>query len=238
MRTAAFLRNVPVLAGLSDEPLERLARHVGEVHVRAGDWIMRECEAAESLFIVKSGRIEVIDEGPREVLIRILRRGDVLGELALLREGTRSASARARRDTVGFSICIPILAPPQVRGRELFIDGSFIDNLPVQVMSDLGEGTIIAVDVKMTFERAPGGRPTERPARAERIPSLGETLTRVLLLGSANTSDAARRHADLVIKPRAEGVGLLEFHQLDAAREAGRAAAREALETAPASLFG
>jgi predicted acylesterase/phospholipase RssA len=57
---------------------------------------------------------------------------------------------------------------------------------------------------------------------------LGETLTRVLLLGSANTSDAARRHADLVIKPRADGVGLLELDQLDAAREAGRVAAREA----------
>ncbi|HEV2923017.1 MAG TPA: patatin-like phospholipase family protein [Solirubrobacteraceae bacterium] len=100
MRTAAFLRNVPVLAGLSRELLERLALQVGEVHVRAGDWIMREGEAAESLFIVQSGRIEVIDEGPPEVLIRILRRGDVLGELALLREGTRSASVRARRDTV------------------------------------------------------------------------------------------------------------------------------------------
>ena len=59
----------------------------------------------------------------------------------------------------------------------------------------------------------------------------------MLLLGSANTSEAARRHADLVIKPRAEGVGLLEFHQLDAAREAGRAAAREALEHAPAGLW-
>jgi NTE family protein len=33
-----------------------------------------------------------------------------------------------------------------------------------------------------------------------------------------------------VIKPRPDGVGLLEFHQLDVAREAGRAAAREALE--------
>ena len=73
---------------------------------------------------------------------------------------------------------------------------------------------------------------------SERPPSLGETLTRVLLLGSANTSEAARRHADLIIKPRAEGVGLLEFTQLDAAREAGRAAAREALEQAPALLFG
>lgn len=151
-------------------------------------------------------------------------------------------------ETVGFSMCLPVIAPPQMRGRELLIDGSLVDNLPVGAMADLGEGPVIAVDVKASFERRPkGGRQTsaegypeeqgrERP-RGDRPPSLGETLTRVLLLGSANTSDAARRHADLVIKPRAEGVGLLEFTQLDAAREAGRAAAREALESAPASLF-
>jgi NTE family protein len=151
-------------------------------------------------------------------------------------------------EMVGFSMCLPVIAPPQMRGRELFIDGSLVDNLPVGAMADLGEGPVIAVDVKATFERPakelrqaaadehgdPSG--TQR-SRGERPPSLGETLTRVLLLGSANTSDAARQHADLVIKPRAEGVGLLEFTQLDAAREAGRAAAREALENAPASLF-
>jgi predicted acylesterase/phospholipase RssA len=60
---------------------------------------MREGDAAESLFIVRRGRVDVIDEGPPEMLVRVLRRGDVLGELALLREGTRSASVRARRDT-------------------------------------------------------------------------------------------------------------------------------------------
>jgi hypothetical protein len=38
-----------------------------------------------------------------------------------------------------------------------------------------------------------------------------------------------------VIKPRAEGVGLLEFHQLDVAVEAGRPAARAALDDAPGS---
>ncbi len=97
-RTAAFLRHVPVLAGLSDALLERLAGQVEEIEVRAGDWILREGEAAESVFIVRSGRVEVVDEGPPEALIRVLRRGDVLGELALLREGTRSMSARARRD--------------------------------------------------------------------------------------------------------------------------------------------
>jgi hypothetical protein len=84
-------------------------------------------------------------------------------------------------------------------------------------MADLGEGPIIAVDVKTSFERpsaalaAGDGTADARLARAERPPSLAETLTRVLLLGSQSTSESARRHADLIIKPRAEGIGLLEF---------------------------
>jgi predicted acylesterase/phospholipase RssA len=151
-------------------------------------------------------------------------------------------------ETVGFSMCLPVIAPPQVRGREMFIDGSLVDNLPVGAMADLSEGPVVAVDVKATFERPAKGRQAatdgqaERSARqrrrAERPPGFGETLTRVLLLSSANTSDAARRHADLVITPRAEGVGLLEFTQIDVAREAGRVAARKALEHAPVALFG
>ena len=135
-------------------------------------------------------------------------------------------------EAVGLSMCLPIVAPPQVRGRALFVDGSLVDNLPVETMADLGEGPIVAVDVKASVERA-GGRAAPR----ERPPGIAETVMRVLLLGTANTSEAARRHADLLIKPRAEGVGLFEFHQIDAAREAGREAAREALEVAPAALF-
>jgi len=139
-------------------------------------------------------------------------------------------------ETVGFSMNLPVLAPPQVRGRKLFIDGSLVDNLPVKAMAETGEGPIIAVDVKATPKRSKGG-PGGAGGRDDRPPRLGETLTRLLLLGSENTSVAARRHADLVIKPRAEGIGLLEFASLDTAREAGRSAARQALERAPASLL-
>ena len=94
-----LLRNVPVLAGLPDPLLEGLVEQLSRVHVRAGRWILREGEDADSVYIVASGRVEVVAERPPETLIRVLRRGAVLGELALLREGTRSASARARRDT-------------------------------------------------------------------------------------------------------------------------------------------
>lgn len=146
-------------------------------------------------------------------------------------------------EAVGTSVCIPILAPPQVRGRSLLVDGSLEDNLPVATMASLGEGPIIAVDVKASFvrpgeNRSPASAAAATEGRQElRPPSLGETLTRVLLLGSSNTSESARLHADLTIKPRAEGVGLLEFHRLDIAREAGRVAARDALERAPTWLL-
>lgn len=142
-------------------------------------------------------------------------------------------------EAVSFSICLPVIAPPQIRGREMFIDGALVDNLPVKAMADMGEGPIIAVDVKATSERSIDSPAAARTQdnRPPRPPSLGETITRVLLLGSENTTEAARRHADLLIKPRPEGIGLLEFHQLDTAREAGRVAAREALERAPVGLF-
>ncbi len=159
------------------------------------------------------------------------------GRLVLARHGSL-------REQVGYSICLPVIAPPQVNGREIYIDGSLIDNLPVSAIAELAEGPLIAVDVKASFDRPvsrrsdpqPGADGAGTPARRARTPSLGETLTRVLLLGSANTSESGRQ-ADLVIRPQAVGVGLLEFHQLDVAREAGRAAAREALEQAPASIF-
>ncbi len=104
MADAAFLRGVPVLAALADELLEQLAAEGKEVRFGPGEWILREGEEAECLYVVLSGRIEVIAEGPPETLIRTLRRGSVLGELALLSSGVRTASARARRESHLFAL--------------------------------------------------------------------------------------------------------------------------------------
>jgi predicted acylesterase/phospholipase RssA len=134
-------------------------------------------------------------------------------------------------ERVAMSMTLPGLAPPVVSGQRVFVDGGVIDHLPVRSMAADGEGPIIAVDATSTL-----GRPRGAGADAS-APPLRETLTRVLLLGSANTAKEAPRWANLVITPRSEGIGLLEFHQLDRAREAGRRAAREALGDAPAELF-
>ena len=76
-----------------------------------------------------------------------------------------------------------------------------------------------------------------RPHR-ERLPALPETMARIALLSSANTDESARRLADLTIHVRVPGVGLLEFHQIDQAREAGRQATLAMLNNAPGWLTG
>ena len=50
-----------------------------------------------------------------------------------------------------------------------------------------------------------------------------------MMIGSGGAAAATMTKADVVIRPDSAGVGLLEFHQIDQAREAGRTAAREAL---------
>jgi EmrB/QacA subfamily drug resistance transporter len=145
---------------------------------------------------------------------------------------------------VGSSIALPLIAPPQLRSGRVLIDGSLLDNLPVAPMAFAGEGPVLAVDVKGGEARpaadAPSpGEPMREPGekRVLRVPSLPETMRRVALLSSANTTAAARSHADLTIEVRVPGVGLLEFHQIDEARAAGRLAASAALESPPSWLL-
>lgn len=140
---------------------------------------------------------------------------------------------------VGASVCLPLIAPPLRRDGQLLIDGSLLDNLPLAPMSATGEGPVLAIDIK-GGEDPSRDRAAVSPARSQReprLPSLPETMARVALLSSANTDEAARRHADYTIKVRVPGVGLMEFHQIDQARAAGRDAALAALENAPEWLL-
>ena len=139
-------------------------------------------------------------------------------------------------EAVGASMSLPLIAPPIRNDDELLIDGSLLDNLPLEPMSHAGEGPVLAIDIKGGEERSPEGT---RPAgERRRLPSLPETLARIALLSSANTDAAAQRLADMTIAVRISGVGLLEFHQIDHAREAGRRAAAAALADAPSWLTG
>jgi len=92
----AFLRQVPLFADLLKEQRARVLAASTVERVPAGGWLFREGDPGDALFVVRTGRLEVVQN---DVVIRVLGAGAALGELALLTGGERSASVRARRET-------------------------------------------------------------------------------------------------------------------------------------------
>jgi NTE family protein len=129
-------------------------------------------------------------------------------------------------DAVGCSMRLPGVFPPYVHGGALHVDGGVLDNLPVSALSG-DEGPLIAVAVGFGGEGAPLS--ATQTAGSPRVPGIAETLMRTMMMGSGLAAATTLAQADAVIRPSTRGVGLLEFHQIDQAREAGRAATREAL---------
>jgi predicted acylesterase/phospholipase RssA len=144
-------------------------------------------------------------------------------------------------DAVCPSLSIPGVFPPvATQDGRLLVDGGVLDNLPVATMARKGEGPVIAVDVTGAMGRpkrpmrprlAGLARPLRRALTGSEaaIPHLGETIVRTIMVGSIDTVAAARMHADLVITPQTDGIGLMDWKALPHVVELGRRAAREAL---------
>ena len=100
-----FLRKVPLLANLPDEDLDRLCEMVREVRLPAGQDLFAEGSRGNSAYIIESGELEIIKTSVnRQVLLAVRRSGDVIGEMALLEDSPRSATVRARSDSVLYEI--------------------------------------------------------------------------------------------------------------------------------------
>ena len=100
-----FLRKVPLFAELPIEDLDRICEMVKEVHLPAGEELFAEGSRADSAYIIESGELEIIKTSlNRQVLMAVRRSGDVIGEMGLLEDSARSATVRARSDSVLYAI--------------------------------------------------------------------------------------------------------------------------------------
>ncbi|MBK5306630.1 MAG: DHA2 family efflux MFS transporter permease subunit [Frankiaceae bacterium] len=133
-------------------------------------------------------------------------------------------------DAVAASIRLPGLYAPYVLDGRLLVDGGVLENLPVEPLTVPREGPVVAVNISF------GGSGSGSKGGQPRIPALGDTLMRTMLISSTTATLAALEIADVVISPSSEGVGLLEWHQIDRAREAGRRAAAQAMPAIEAAL--
>jgi CRP-like cAMP-binding protein len=64
---------------------------------RDGEVLCRQGEPGDCLFVIQDGEFEVVrEEGGRESVIRVARKDELLGEMAVFDRAPRSATVRAR----------------------------------------------------------------------------------------------------------------------------------------------
>lgn len=103
-----FLKQSDIFYQFTPTQLELVANLCQEVVFNSGDIIFRENSASTELYVIVQGEVDILinsglNSDSREVRgapVAHLRRGQSFGEIALVDEGLRSATARAsQRDT-------------------------------------------------------------------------------------------------------------------------------------------
>lgn len=123
---------------------------------------------------------------------------------------------------VAASAALPGLFGPVRWRKRYLVDGGLVNNLPVDAVADLGARTVLAVDVS-----APLG-PVPRTLVGVALRSQ-EIMARELARAKLAAARARLGPRLVVIHPEVDEIGLLEFHRIEEAVEAGRIAARSAL---------
>ena len=96
-----LLRTVPIFSELTDDDITSLSRLAARRRIPKDTVVFFENEEGDFFFMILDGRIKVTilgDDG-REVILSVLGAGDFFGEMALLDNEPRSATAIAIEET-------------------------------------------------------------------------------------------------------------------------------------------
>lgn len=106
MQVSALVRSVPLFSGLAPAEIEGILGISRYVAFAPGTHLMRQGQAADGVFIVESGTADVMTAlpGGGELTLASVDAGSVLGEMALLDAGVRSATVIARTPVDGYWI--------------------------------------------------------------------------------------------------------------------------------------
>jgi CRP/FNR family cyclic AMP-dependent transcriptional regulator len=97
-----FLKQSDIFYQLTPTQLELVANLCQELTFNAGDIVFQENSSSKELYVIAQGEVDILinrsgtgDLEKKETAVARLRRGQSFGEVALVDEGLRSASARA-----------------------------------------------------------------------------------------------------------------------------------------------
>jgi small-conductance mechanosensitive channel/CRP-like cAMP-binding protein len=115
-----FLEKVELFTSLSEEHKQAIAAAMEPVTFAAGERIIRQSEAGDSMFVIRSGEVRIVFENSgQSTELALLHEGDYFGEMALLTGEPRTASAVAASDVDTLMLCkepfrFVLLQDPQI----------------------------------------------------------------------------------------------------------------------------
>ncbi|MFM7627130.1 MAG: patatin-like phospholipase family protein, partial [Gammaproteobacteria bacterium] len=136
------------------------------------------------------------------------------------------------------SCAIPGVMPPVVGEGEMLVDGSVIDNFPIDALRDRRPARLIGVDISAEMRIADHSDSTHAPAwwdlagwrdYRRSVPGLAQILVGAAMVGSRSAKASARGAVQLLIEPPLPGIGLLDWRAFDRIVEAGYAYGREVM---------
>lgn len=95
-----LIRQQLLFAGLSEQDIEWLTQMAEPVYIKADEYLMREGEPGDALYLVMEGEFQVTKRSNNaDVPIAIRGAGEVFGEMSLLEARPRTASVYAIKDS-------------------------------------------------------------------------------------------------------------------------------------------
>jgi CRP/FNR family cyclic AMP-dependent transcriptional regulator len=106
MRDVEMLRSIPLFAGLPTPRLKLIAYTAEAIHFEPGEVIVQQGDPADAVYIIAEGEAEVWLTALDGHTVRLgsLSRHSLLGEIAVLCNGRRTATVRARDRVVTLKI--------------------------------------------------------------------------------------------------------------------------------------
>jgi len=138
---------------------------------------------------------DVSDFDNLPIPLRVVATDLVNGDAVVIGEGDLALSVRA-------SMAIPVFfTPVEIDGRRL-IDGGPANNLPIDVVRQMGADVVIAVDITS---------PLLRDEELDSAVSVADQMTNLLTQRTVQEQTAGLRSIDILIRPELDDIGGLDF---------------------------
>jgi sigma-B regulation protein RsbU (phosphoserine phosphatase) len=146
MSSASLLARIPFFTGLPDVELDRLTSEMSVVNLQPDDILFREGDPGEHLYVVVKGDLDILKAPgtPEEMLLNTIHEGEYIGEMSLATGAPRTASVRARSESVLLSLSRQqfnelLHSHPQLASNMVSVLSHRLDNTNIATFRDLTE---------------------------------------------------------------------------------------------------